>query len=91
MQYLTVINSKLMAKIQPKKALNVEEQEKALQAIYKEESSKTSNKTDVKVRVTIDFTQAMHEQIKTELDYTGQTIKGFVITLIREYFDKKSK
>ena len=76
-----------MAKIQPKKALNATEQEKALQALYQEDSKKSNNK----VRVTIDFNQAMHDQIKTETEYTGQTIKGFVITLIREYFEKKQK
>jgi hypothetical protein len=76
-----------MAKIQPKKTLNVEEQEKVLQSLYQEDSKKTGNK----VRVTIDFTQPMHDQIKTETAYTGQTIKGFVITLIREYFEKNPR
>ncbi len=77
-----------MAKIQPKKALNVAEQEKVLQTLYQEDNKKSGGS---KVRVTIDFTQTMHEQIKNEMDYTGQTIKGFVITLIREYFEKNQR
>lgn len=77
-----------MAKIQPKKALNVAEQEKVLQTLYQEDNKKSGAN---KVRVTIDFSQAMHEQIKNEMDYTGQTIKGFVITLIREYFEKNQR
>jgi hypothetical protein len=76
-----------MAKIQPKRTLGVEEQEKALRNLYKEDSEKEKEKSTV--RVTIDFTQAMHEQIKGEISYNGQTIKGFVTTLIRDYFEKK--
>jgi hypothetical protein len=76
-----------MAKIQPKKVLNAVEQEKVLQTLQEADNKKTG----AKVRVTIDFTQTMHEQIKTEMDYTGQTIKGFVITLIREYFEKNQR
>lgn len=76
-----------MAKIQPKKVLDVAEQEKALQTLYAEDSKKTDNK----VRVTIDFPQATHEQIKTEMAYTGQTIKGFVMMLVREYFEKNQR
>ncbi len=76
-----------MAKIQPKIVLNAMEQEKVLQTLQEEDSKKSGTK----VRVTIDFTQAMHDQIKTEMDYTGQTIKGFVTTLIREYFEKNQR
>ncbi len=74
-----------MAKIQPKKVMDVAEQEKALQNLYAEDNKKN----DVKVRVTIDFPQPTHEQIKAEMAYTGQTIKGFMMMLVREYFEKK--
>ena len=76
-----------MAKIQPKIVLNAMEQEKVLQTLQEEDSKKSGNK----IRVTIDFTQAVHDQIKTEMDYTGQTIKGFVTTLVREYFEKNQR
>ena len=76
-----------MAKIQPKKILSAVEQEKALQDLYAEDNKKTGSK----VRVTIDFPQAVHDQIKSEMGYTGQTIKGFVMTLVREYFEKNQR
>jgi hypothetical protein len=76
-----------MAKIQPKKVLTVQEQEQALQSLYSEDDKKNGSK----VRVTIDFTQALHKQIKEEVDYNGQTIKGFVLALIRQYFENKQK
>ena len=76
-----------MAKIQPKKILNAADQEKALQDLYAEDNKKTA----AKVRVTIDFPQAVHDQIKAEMGYTGQTIKGFVMTLVREYFEKNQR
>ena len=86
-----------MAKIQPKKVFSIDDQEKALQSLYADESKKTNEKgSDNKdsketVRVTIDFPQATHDLIKAEMNYTGQTIKGFISMLVREYFEKNQR
>ena len=84
-------------KLTSRKNLSAEDQEKALQSLYADESKKTNEKgSDNKdsketVRVTIDFPQATHDLIKAEMNYTGQTIKGFVSMLVREYFEKNQR
>lgn len=76
-----------MAKIQPRKILNVAEQEKALRELQAIDKKKKEGF----VRITIDLPQGTHEQIKEEMNYTGQTIRGFVMMLVREYFENKQK
>lgn len=75
-----------MAKIQPRKkqsSSDVEEQEKLLKDLQKEDKKKNVQ------RVTIDFPQFMYDQIKEETELTGQTLKGFMVGLVRDYFTRK--
>lgn len=75
-----------MAKIQPKKkqsAQEVEQQEQLLRELHKEDKKKKVQ------RVTIDFPQFIYDQIKEETEETGQTIKGFLVGLVRDHFIRK--
>ena len=74
-----------MAKITARKnkPLSAAEQEKALQKL------KSTDKKKKVQRVTIDFPAFIYDQIKEETENTGQTIKGFMVGLVREYFAKK--
>ena len=75
-----------MAKIQPKKktdTASAEAQEKLLQELHREDKKKKVQ------RVTIDFPQFIYDQIKEETEQTGQTLKGFMVGLVREYFTRK--
>lgn len=76
-----------MAKIQPKKKQviqsTVDEQEKLLQQLHKKDTRKKVQ------RVTIDFPQYMYDQIKEEVEETGQTLKGFMVGLVRDHFTRK--
>ena len=76
-----------MAKIQPKKKKTVSdatEQEQLLKQLQKEDSKKKVQ------RVTIDFPQFMYDQIKEETEETGQTLKGFMVGLVRDHFTRKA-
>jgi hypothetical protein len=70
-------------KIVPKITLNAQQQEEALREVQKEDKKKTVQ------RVTIDLPQFIYEQIKQETEDTGQTLKGFVLGLVREHFIRK--
>lgn len=70
-------------KIVPKITLNAQQQEEALREVQKEDKKKTVQ------RVTIDLPQFIYEQIKQETENTGQTLKGFVLGLVREHFIRK--
>lgn len=75
-----------MSKIQPKKkptSSEVEKQEELLRELHKEDKKKNVQ------RVTIDLPQFIYDQIKSETEETGQTIKGFVVGLVRDYFTRK--
>lgn len=37
-------------------------------------------------RVTVDFPQEMYERMKEETEMNGQTLRGFVISLVRRHF-----
>ena len=71
-----------MAKITSKKTLTAQEQEKALSQIQQEDKKKAVQ------RVTIDLPQFVYDQIKVETKATGQTLKGFMLWLLREHFIK---
>ena len=75
-----------MAKIQPrkKKELNAAQQEKALQQLQSQDKRKKVQ------RVTVDFPLYIYDQVKEETENTGQTIKGFIVGLVREHFAKKN-
>ncbi len=74
-----------MAKIKPriKKDLSAVEQEKALQKLQSQDKKKKVQ------RVTVDFPLYIYDQVKLETEDTGQTIKGFIVGLVREHFAKK--
>ena len=40
-------------------------------------------------RLTIDFPMELYEQLKEEADATGRTMKGFLVTLARDYFERR--
>ena len=40
-------------------------------------------------RLTIDFPIELYEQLKEEADATGRTMKGFLVTLARDYFERR--
>jgi len=77
-----------MAKIKPRnskvsKELSLAEQEKALKHLQAQDKKKKVQ------RVTVDFPLFIYEEIKEETENTGQTIKGFIVGLVREHFAKK--
>ena len=60
------------------------DQEKALQVLQKKDKRKKVQ------RVTVDFPQYIYEQMKTETEDSGQTLKGFIVGLVREHFVRKT-
>ncbi len=72
-------------KIEPKKRMTAEEQEEALRELQQQDKKKKVQ------RVTIDFPLFIYEQMKAETEDTGQTLKGFILGLVREHFVKKDK
>jgi hypothetical protein len=88
-------------KIAARKKISVEDQEKMLAALQqkdekvsndvstkKAEKTKASNKTQ---RVTVDFPQAMYEQMKEETQMNGQTLRGFVVSLVRKHLANREE
>ena len=71
-------------KIAPKMSMTAAEQEKALQSLQKKDKKKKVQ------RVTVDFPQYIYEQMKTETEDSGQTLKGFIVGLVREHFVRKT-
>lgn len=71
-------------KIAPKKSMTAADQEKALQTLQKKDKKKKVQ------RVTVDFPQYIYEQMKTETEDSGQTLKGFIVGLVREHFVRKT-
>ena len=73
-----------MAKIQPKKKqATATEQEELLRELQKSDKKKKVH------RVTIDFPQFIYDQMKEETELTGQTMKGFLVGLVRDHFTRK--
>ncbi len=70
-------------KIAPKRNISVEAQEKAL-----EQLQQTENKKKVQ-RVTVDFPRFIYEQMKEETEMRGQTLKGFIVGLVRAHLAKR--
>ncbi len=65
------------------KAMDAESQEKALIQLQKKDKKKNVQ------RVTVDFPQYLYEKMKLETEDTGQTLKGFIVGLVREHFTRK--
>jgi len=89
-------------KISARKKISVEDQEKMLAALQKKdattevaqqtapEPAKSKNKKAAgkTQRVTVDFPQEMYEQMKEETQMNGQTLRGFVVSLVRKHLSK---
>jgi hypothetical protein len=45
--------------------------------------------TSVK-RINMDFPLDLYERIESEIDYTGQTVKGFFLMLAKQYFKNRN-
>ncbi len=89
-------------KISARKKVSVEDQERMLAALQqKDEEVKkvVPTKKEVKVkpakvskktqRVTVDFPQEMYEQMKEETQMNGQTLRGFVVSLVRKHLSNR--
>lgn len=89
-------------KISARKKVSVEDQEKMLTALQQkdEEVKKViPTKKEVKVkppkastktqRVTVDFPQEMYEEMKEETQMNGQTLRGFVVSLVRKHLSNR--
>ena len=48
-------------------------------------NTEKNNKTQ---RITVDMPTALYEQMKDAVDINGQTIKGFVVNLVKSHFQK---
>ena len=73
-------------KITPKKtksSMSAASQEKALSQLQRKDKKKNVQ------RVTVDFPQYLYEKMKLETEDTGQTLKGFIVGLVREHFTRK--
>jgi len=80
------IKKKISAKSKavPKKTkMTASAQEKALSQLQKKDKKKNVQ------RVTVDFPQYLYEKMKLETENTGQTLKGFIVGLVREHFTRK--
>jgi predicted RNA-binding protein YlxR (DUF448 family) len=57
-----------------------------------EKSAAVKNKTKKNVvvkRLNMDIPQDLYEKIESEIDETGQTVKGFFVMLAKNYFKNK--
>lgn len=70
-------------KISTSTSISAESQEKALSKLQKADKKKNVQ------RVTVDFPQYLYEKMKLETEDTGQTLKGFIVGLVREHFTRK--
>jgi hypothetical protein len=68
-------------------------QEEALQQLNQqiEKGGKIEPETPVKnvKRLNMDIPQDLYNQIESEIDENGQTVKGFFVMLARQYFRNK--
>lgn len=68
-----------------KKDITVEAQEKALEQLQRQDKKKAVQ------RITVDFPQFLYDKMKVEIEDTGQTMKGFIVGLVRDHFTRKEK
>jgi len=64
--------------------MTAEAQEKALNQL----KSTTEKPKKKKVRVSVDFPADLYERMKVDTEANGQTHRGFIISLVREYYSK---
>jgi hypothetical protein len=65
-------------------SMSVQEQEAAIQKLDKAKPKKRALQ-----RVTVDVPKPLYDDIKSEIEETGQTLKGFFIALAKKYFKDK--
>ena len=75
--------SEIRSKKAKKEELSIEQQEAALREVIKIDKTKQ--------RITIDLPKFVYDQVKEEIEMTGQTIKGFVMGLVRDHFTRKDQ
>lgn len=87
-------------KISARKKMSVAQQENLIDALQAKDAADKDNISTKKVkkkssekkqRVTVDFPQAMYERMKEETNVNGQTLRGFVISLVRKHFSELDK
>ena len=88
-------------KIAARKKVSVEDQEKMLAALQQKDNKKEpakiiERKKEKKLvtktqRVTVDFPQEMYEQMKAETQMNGQTLRGFVVSLVRKHLTNQNE
>lgn len=64
---------------------SVEEQEKALQKLHKQEEEQEKRN----VRVSVDFPFDLYTTMKQDTKRRGMTLKGFIVAKIRDYYEDK--
>jgi len=77
------IKKKKIAAKKSTKTMSASSQEKTLSQLQKKDKKKNVQ------RVTVDFPQYLYEKMKLETEDTGQTLKGFIVGLVREHFTRK--
>jgi hypothetical protein len=69
-------------KLVSKKTLTLEAEEKALQEVRKIESTKKVQ------RITVDMPVFLYDKMKDETEQKGYSITGFMLSLVRKYFEE---
>jgi len=64
---------------------SIEDQEKALQKLYKKDEPKKIEKKNV--RISVDFPRELYDIMKKDTKRKGQTLKGFIIALVADKFE----
>lgn len=67
------------------KDISAADQEKVLETLHRQDKKKSIQ------RITVDFPQFIYDRMKVEIDDTGQTMKGFIVGLVRDHFTRKEK
>lgn len=71
--------------ILPKKDIPAATQERALEQLQRQDKKKNVQ------RITVDFPQFLYDKMKSEIEDTGQTMKGFITGLVRDHFTRKER
>ena len=79
------IKKKITPKNTSNPSMSAASQEKVLSQLQKKDKKKNVQ------RVTVDFPQYLYEKMKLETEDTGQTLKGFIVGLVREHFTRKER
>jgi ethanolamine utilization cobalamin adenosyltransferase len=64
-------------------------QQKPAIAVKSSKDTVVVEKTGKIQRITVDMPLELYERMKDEVDDNGQTIKGFVVNLVKSHFSKK--